>query len=87
MAQIKSQMKRNLTNEKKRAANSAFKTSLRTAMKTVEQAIAKNDKAAAVAALNLAYKKLDKSVAKNLHHKNFASREKARLAEKVNTLK
>jgi len=86
MAQIKSQMKRNLTNEKRKLANSSFKTSLKTALKTVESAIAKNDKAAAVSALSLAYKKLDKSVSKNIHHKNYASREKARLAGKVNAL-
>lgn len=86
MAQIKSQMKRIITNEKKKLANASFKTSLKTALKNVELAVANKDKAAAVPALNLAYMKLDKSVSKNIHHKNYASREKARLAVKVNSL-
>ncbi|MFA5005969.1 MAG: 30S ribosomal protein S20 [Candidatus Izemoplasmatales bacterium] len=86
MANIKSSKKSILTSEKKRQANSAFKTSLKTAMKNVELAVAKGDKEAAASALALAYKKLDKSVAKNIHKANFASREKSRLSVKVNTL-
>jgi small subunit ribosomal protein S20 len=87
MAQIKSQMKRILTNEKKKLANASFRTSLKTALKNVELAVAKNEKANAIAALNLAYTKLDKSVSKGIHHKNYANREKSRLAEKINSLK
>jgi small subunit ribosomal protein S20 len=86
MANIKSQMKRNLTNEKRRLANSSFKSSLKTALKNVEVAVAKNDKAAATEALAFAYMKLDKAVAKGVHHKNYAARQKSRLSLKVNAL-
>lgn len=86
MAQIKSQMKRILTNDKRKLANASFKTSLKTALKNVDAAIASKDKDAAIAALNLAYMKLDKSVTKNIHHKNYANREKSRLAQNVNLM-
>lgn len=86
MANIKSQIKRNITNEKSRQANSAFKSSLKSAVKSVESAIAKQDKEAALVALSFAFKKLDKAVAKGIEHKNYASRQKSRLAQKVNAL-
>lgn len=86
MANIKSQMKRNLTNEKRRLANASFKSSLKTALKNVEVAAAKKDKAAATEALAFAYMKLDKSVAKGVHHKNYVARQKSRLSQKVNEI-
>ncbi|MDD3123426.1 MAG: 30S ribosomal protein S20 [Candidatus Izemoplasmatales bacterium] len=86
MANIKSQMKRNLTNEKSHQANSSFKSSLKSAIKNVESAVLKQDKAAALEALSLAYTKLDKSVSKGVHHKNYASRQKSRLTLQVNKI-
>ncbi len=86
MANIKGQMKRNLTNEKRRAANSAFRSSLKSALKNVEVAVENNDKEAATTALSVAYKKLDKALAKNIHHKNFVARSKSRLTKLVNSL-
>ena len=41
---------------------------------------------AAKAALSIAYKELDKAVTKGIIKKNTASRKKARLAAKVNSL-
>ncbi len=86
MANIKSQIKRNITNEKRRMANASFKSSLKTAIKSVEVAVLNKNKEVAVAALNIAYMKLDKSVSKGVHHKNYASRQKARLTKQVNAL-
>lgn len=86
MANIKGQMKRNLTNEKRRLANSAFKSSLKTALKNVEVAVENNDKEAATTALSVAFKKLDKAVTKGIHHKNFVARNKSRLTKLVNSL-
>ena len=86
MANIKGQMKRNLTNEKRRLANSAFKSSLKTALKNVEEAVENNDKEAATTALSVAFKKLDKAVSKGIHHKNFVARNKSRLTKLVNSL-
>ncbi len=86
MANIKSQMKRNITNEKRRVANASFKSSLKTAIKNVETAVQNGNKEVATDALNLAYMKLDKSVSKGIHHRNYASRQKSRLASKVQSL-
>lgn len=86
MANNNQQIKRNRQNDKRRLANASFRSSLKTAIKNVEVAAANGEKEKAVEALNLAYKKLDKSVAKGVHHKNFANRQKARLSHKVNSL-
>jgi small subunit ribosomal protein S20 len=86
MANNKQQMKRNLQNEKRRQANASFKSSLKTAIKNVELSVVNNEKDKAVESLSFAYKKLDKSVSKGIHHKNYANRQKARLSNKVNSL-
>jgi len=86
MANNKQQMKRNKQNEKRRQANASFKSSLKTAIKNVEESVANNEKEQSVANLSLAYKKLDKAVSKGVHHKNYANRQKARLSNKVNSL-
>ncbi|RXT14806.1 30S ribosomal protein S20 [Ammoniphilus sp. CFH 90114] len=84
MPNIKSQIKRTKTNEKRRLQRVSQKSALRTALKGVEAAVATNDVAAAQEAYKLAAKKLDKAVTKGLIHKNEASRRKSRLAQKVN---
>lgn len=86
MANIKGQMKRNRQNDKKNLANNMFRSSLKTAIRKVEEAVTNGDKEAAVAALDFANKKLDKSVTKGLNHKNKVSRNKSRLAKLVNSL-
>ena len=77
MPNIKSQVKRVKTNEKRRQFNASYKASMRTAIKNVE---------AAKEAYNTANKKLDKAVAKGICHKNFAARQKSRLSKKINGL-
>ena len=52
MANIKSQKKRVLTNEKAHLRNVAVKSGLKTAIRATREAIAAGDKAAAQAALN-----------------------------------
>ncbi len=84
MANIKGQMKRNITNEKRRLANASFKSGLKSAIKNVEVSVENNDKEAAVAALSLAFKKLDKALAKGIVNKNYVARQKSRLAKSVN---
>lgn len=86
MANNNQQIKRNRQNDKRRLANASFKSSLKTAIKNVELSVETNDKEQAVANLSFAFKKLDKSVAKGIHHKNYANRQKARLSNKVNSL-
>lgn len=86
MANIKSQMKRNKTNEKKRLFNQAYRSTMRTTIKKVEEAVAANDKELANTSLIAAVSKIDKAVAKGIVTKNFAARRKSALATKVNTL-
>lgn len=86
MANIKSQKKRILTNEKARQRNQAVKSELRTSIKKVRNAIAAGDKDAAQAAQREAARKLDKAASKGVIHKNNAANRKSGLAAKVNAL-
>ena len=86
MPNIKSQIKRVKTNEKRRLFNASFKSSMRTAIKNVEAAIAENNAESAKEAYNTANKRLDKAVAKGIVHKNFAARQKSRLSKHINGL-
>ncbi len=86
MANIKSQKKRILTNEKARQRNQAVKSELRTAIKKVRNAVSAGDKDAAVVAQREAARKLDKAASKGVIHKNNAANRKSGLAAKVNAL-
>ncbi|MGA0351177.1 MAG: 30S ribosomal protein S20 [Acholeplasmataceae bacterium] len=86
MANIKQQIKRNKTNEKRRLFNASFKSSVRTAIKAFERAVESKDADAANTALAFANKKLDKGLAKGIYHKNFVARNKSNLAKTVNQL-
>jgi len=83
---IKSQIKRTKTNEKRRLLNASFKSSMRSAIKQVETAVANKDLETAKTAYNLASKKIDKAVTKGIKHKNYAARQKSRLAKKINEI-
>lgn len=84
MANIKQQKKRDITNNKRRLLNASFNSSLKSAIKVFEAAVAQGDHAKAVEAYNFACKKIDKSVSKGIHHKNYASRQKSRLSIALN---
>lgn len=71
MANIKSQKKRILTNEKARQRNQGVKSQLRTAIKKVRNAVAAGDKDAAIVANREAARKLDKAVSKGVLHVKF----------------
>ena len=86
MANIKQQIKRNKTNEKRRLSNASFKSSVKSAIKAVDLAVVANDKDKAVLALAFAHKKLDKGQAKGIYHKNFVARNKSQLTRSVNSL-
>ncbi len=86
MANIKGQMKRNLQNEKRRLANAAFRSGLKSSIIAVETAVENNDKEVAITALSFANKKLDKSISKGISQKNYVARQKSRLAKLVNSL-
>ncbi|AMB40693.1 30S ribosomal protein S20 [Arthrobacter sp. TES] len=86
MANIKSQKKRILTNEKARLRNNAVKSELKTAIRAVNTAVASADKDAAATALVAASRKLDKAVSKGVIHKNNAANRKSAISKKVNAL-
>lgn len=81
MANIKSQKKRNITNEKARLANKAVRSELKTRTKAAVAAAGTEESAAA---LKVAQKKLDKAATKGVIHKNAAARRMSRLAKRVN---
>ena len=86
MANIKSQKKRVLTNEKRRLRNQAVKSDVRTAVKKVRVAVSNGDKDAALTANRVAARKLDKAVAKGVIHQNQAANRKSGIAKAVDAL-
>ncbi|MFJ3957813.1 30S ribosomal protein S20 [Arthrobacter sp. NPDC090010] len=86
MANIKSQKKRILTNEKARQRNVAVKSELKTVVKTVNEAIEAGNKEAAESAVKVANRKLDKAVSKGVIHKNNAANRKSAISKKVSAL-
>lgn len=85
MANIKSQKKRILTNEKARLRNNAIKSELKTCIRKVKAAVEAQEQEAAVEALRFANRKLDKAVSKGVLHKKTAANKKSGLAKLVNT--
>ncbi len=86
MANIKSQIKRNKTNEKARQRNKSVRSALKTAVRRVRAATEAGDKTSAAAELVIASRSLDKAVSKGVIHANQAANRKSALAEKVNAL-
>ena len=79
MANIRSQVKRNRQNERRRIRNKSVRSEMKTREKRVERALAEGDADAAEAALRLAVKKLDKAASKGVIHKNKAANRKSAL--------
>ncbi|CCQ16012.1 30S ribosomal protein S20 [Rhodococcus sp. AW25M09] len=86
MANIKSQKKRILTNERARLRNQSVKSSLRTVIRSFREAQAAGDKDKASEILADAGRKLDKAASKGVIHKNQAANKKSALALAVNKL-
>ena len=86
MANIKSQIKRNLTNAKRHERNKAVKSELRTVVRNVRAAIDSGDADQAKTALQAASRKLDKAASKGVIHKNQAANRKSSLAQQVSSL-
>ena len=86
MANIKSAKKRVLVSKTRNERNKAIKSSVKTAMKKVEAAVAAKDKEAAAAALLVATAAIDKAATKGVYHKNNASRKVSRLEKAVNSI-
>jgi len=85
MANIKSQIKRNKQNEKRRLRNKAVRSEIKTRVR-VALATAETGGEDTVAALRLACKRLDKAAAKGVIHKHQASNRKSALVKRINAL-
>ena len=81
MANIKSQIKRNRTNEQARQRNVAVKSALKTAVRRFRTAADAGDSAAAATAMQTASRALDKAVSKGVIHKNQAANRKSGMAK------
>lgn len=86
MANIKSQIKRNRTNEEARQRNKSAKSELKTYVRKTREAVESGDKEAAEEALQVASRKLDQAASKGVIHANQAANRKSKLAKKVSAL-
>ena len=86
MANIKSQIKRNKQNEKRRLRNRFFSGRARTVVKKARLAIEAGEKDSAIEATKVAISALDKAAEKGIIHKNNAARRKCRLMKHLAAL-
>ncbi len=85
MANIKSQIKRNRTNELRRVRNKGARSEIKTRVKRAVHS-AETGAESTVDDLRLAVKRLDKAGAKGIIHQNQASNRKSRLVRRINAL-
>ena len=86
MANIKSQQKRILTNERRRLRNQSVKSSLRTAVRGFREAIDAGEKEKAAELLVTTNRKLDKAASKGVIHKNQAANRKSAIGKRAASL-
>ena len=86
MANIKSQVKRNRTNERARLRNQSVKSAVRTAIRAFREAADSGDKDKAGELLVATSRKLDKAASKGVIHKNQAANTKSALAQALNRI-
>jgi small subunit ribosomal protein S20 len=85
VANIKSQIKRNRQNEKRRLRNKAVRSEMRTRTKNAIVG-AEHGGEDAAELLRLAVKRIDKAAASGSIHKNQASNRKSRLMRRINAI-
>jgi small subunit ribosomal protein S20 len=83
MANIKSQIKRNRQNERRRLRNKSVRSEVRTRTKTAIEAVGTEDE---TDALRLAVKRIDKAASHGVIHKNQAANRKSRLMRRIAAL-
>ena len=86
MANTKQAAKRAKKSIKQRAANVSLRTTLRSAIKKVQKAIAAGDAAAAESVFRAEQSTIDSIADKRIIHKNKAARHKSRLAQQIKAL-
>ena len=83
MANIKSQIKRNRQNEKRRVRNRVFRGKARTLVARARTLVDTGEKATSAEAVRLAVSALDKAAEKGVLHRNNAARRKSRLMKRL----
>ena len=86
MANIKSQIKRVKTNEKRRQRNKSVKSSVRTAVRRFREAVEAGENEKAIELQRAAARALDKAASKGVIHKNQAANRKSALSKRVAAL-
>ena len=87
MANIKSQIKRNRQNEKRRLRNRTVRSEINTRTKAALAAVEHGDnEEEAAEALRVAVKRIDKAASKGVLHKKSAARRKSRLLREIQRL-
>ena len=83
MANIRSQIKRNRQNERRRLSNKSVRSEIRTRTKTALAAVDAGAEEAAEAT-RAAVRRIDKAAAQGVIHKNQAANRKSRLMRRAN---
>ncbi len=86
MANIKSQIKRNKQNEKRRVRNRVARGSMRSVVSKARATLATGAQEESKEAVMLAISSLDSAVTKGILHKNNAARRKSRLMKRLAAL-
>lgn len=86
MANIKSQIKRNRQNEKKRLRNRVVRGTTRSIVKNAQKAIETGEVETSQTAVLSAISALDEAAQKGVLHKNNVARRKSRLMKRLATL-
>lgn len=82
MANIRSQIKRNRQNERRRLRNKAVRSEIKTRVKSAVAA-AELDPDDSAEAIRLAVKRIDKAAARGVIHRNQAANRKSRLMKRL----
>ena len=86
MPNIKSQIKRDRQNIKRREKNKALKSKIKTLNIKFIQSVEDNNIEEASKNLKLVFKALDKASKKNVVHKNFAANKKSKASKLLNSM-
>jgi small subunit ribosomal protein S20 len=86
VANIKSQIKRNRQNEKRRLRNKSVKSSLKTAIRKFNEATEAGDTDKAIELMRDASRKLDKAASKGVIHENQAANRKSAIAKRLQSV-
>jgi small subunit ribosomal protein S20 len=86
VANIKSQIKRVKTNEKRRVRNKSVRSSVRTAVRKFREAAESGDVEQAATLQRAASRALDKAASKGVVHKNQAANRKSAMAKRLSGL-